>query len=173
MKQKTDQWGTPPSIYRYLGAFGAESETWWYDPCPHPKQECIRTAVSGDSRKVIIYTSPVGSPGRRDGLAGSWGVRNFVNPPFSNPVPWINKAFGELLGGRVTVMCLPAFTDRRWWLDGVEPHLNTPHRQRLRAYFIGRHKYVPLDGQHASNPRFGTVLLTFGFSARRVWLHRF
>jgi hypothetical protein len=55
----------------------------WYDPC---------TLSKGEFRM-------------QDGL-GDWQDRTFVNPPYSNPMPWIKKAIEESAKGKTIVLLL-------------------------------------------------------------------
>lgn len=64
-----DNTATPKLLYEQLDAeFHFD-----YDPCPI-NPEGLRS---------------------QDGLGGEWGKRNYVNPPYSNKVPWIKKAIEE------------------------------------------------------------------------------
>ncbi len=70
----------------------------WFDPCPLRKTYGV------------------------DGLKIQWGKRAFVNPPYSNPAPWIDKAISELKHGysRVVVMLLRVDTSTKWFAKLVE-----------------------------------------------------
>ena len=57
-----------------------------------------------------------------DGLGNDWGVRNFVNPPYSKKVPWIKKAIEEQRKGKLTVMLLPVDTSTNWFHDLLLPN---------------------------------------------------
>lgn len=57
----------------------------------------------------------------RDGF-GDWGKSNFVNPPYSDKLPWIKKALEEVEKGHLTVMLLPVDTSTGWFLDYVLPN---------------------------------------------------
>ena len=59
-------------------------------------------------------------------------------------------------------MILPAFTDRAWWLNWLQPLLVDGLAQ-VDVVHIGRHKFIPLDGQKESSPRLGSCLVFFGF----------
>jgi len=48
----------------------------WFDPCP-----------LNDKYKQMTITGDV-----VDGLLIEWPNRTFVNPPYSNPKPWVEKA---------------------------------------------------------------------------------
>jgi len=54
----------------------------WFDPCPLSEGQTWE-----------------------DGLALDWGDKTFVNPPYSNPLPWVEKAISENKKG-VTVALL-------------------------------------------------------------------
>ena len=63
-----------------------ESDTWllkithgWYDPCP-------------------LYGS--------GGLLNTWNSKTYVNPPYSNPLPWVKKAIHENKVNGFTIMML-------------------------------------------------------------------
>lgn len=59
-----------------------------------------------------------------NGLKQSWkGERVYLNPPYSNIGRWLQKAYMERMGGcPLVVALLPAWTDRKWWHDHVEPY---------------------------------------------------
>lgn len=51
-----------------------------------------------------------------DGLAQpDWEKRNWCNPPYSNPTPWVRKAVEESKKGNRTVMLLPADVSTSWF----------------------------------------------------------
>lgn len=64
-----------------------------------------------------------------NGLTGGWGANTnvWVNPPYSDIRPWVEKAWREMAKRRenrprTIVMLLPARTDAPWWRDLVEPY---------------------------------------------------
>ena len=69
----------------------------WYDPCPISK---------GELREF-------------DGL-GSWKDRTFVNPPYSKPMPWVEKAIAENKKGKTIVMLLKVDTSTKWFARLIE-----------------------------------------------------
>lgn len=79
--------------------------------------------------------------------ARGWG---WLNPPFSDIGPWVEKAWAESrLGARLMVL-VPAATDTHWWHDHV----------RGKAYIIyikGRFAFV---GHNQSYPK-GLALLVY------------
>lgn len=75
-----------------------ESEPWilkmfegWYDPCPYNDNP------------------------NNDGLKEEWKDRTYVNPPYSNPLPWVEKAIEESNKGRMVVMLLKVDTSTKWF----------------------------------------------------------
>jgi len=54
-------------------------------------------------------------PGKQDGLLRPWGDRTYVNPPYSRPLPWIQKAIIEAQQGKRVVMLLRHDSSTEWW----------------------------------------------------------
>ena len=63
----------------------------WFDPCP----------LNPD------YTT--------NGLDIAWGSRTYVNPPYSNPLKWVEKAITEKHNGKLVVMLLRADSSTRYF----------------------------------------------------------
>ena len=53
------------------------------------------------------------------GLDREWGTRTYMNPPYSNPTPWVKKAYEESLKGKLVVGLLRGDTSTRWFHDWV------------------------------------------------------
>ena len=84
----TDSHSTPQWI---MDIFGSED---WYDPCPlNPNWN--ETSVNG------LFTV--------------WGKKNWVNPPYSKVMPWIDKAIEESKKGNLVVMLLNVDTSTKWF----------------------------------------------------------
>ena len=84
-----------------------------------------------------------------NGLEIDWKARNYVNPPYSNKIPWIKKAIEEQKKGNLTVMLLPQDTSAAWYHDLVLPNAEV-------LSFRGR---LQLDnGKH---PKYGSMLVIF------------
>ena len=56
------------------------------------------------------------------GLNREWGTSTFLNPPYSNPTPWVERAYEESLKGKTIVGLLRGDTSTRWFHDWVLPH---------------------------------------------------
>lgn len=65
----------------------------WFDPCP-----------LNDAPTV-------------DGLSIEWRDRTYVNPPYSNPLPWVRKAIAEHRRGKRIVMLLKMDTSTQWFAE--------------------------------------------------------
>jgi hypothetical protein len=56
------------------------------------------------------------------GLGREWGKSVFMNPPYSNPTPWVKKAYEESLKGKLIVGLLRGDTSTKWFHDLVLPY---------------------------------------------------
>jgi len=52
---------------------------------------------------------------KEDALKCSWGLNNWLNPPYSNIGPWVDKAIYEHNLGSTTVMLVPSDTSVKWF----------------------------------------------------------
>jgi len=53
-----------------------------------------------------------------DGLVDDWNWSTglvFINPPYSNPMPWVNRAIHEIRAGRTVVMLLKHDSSTKWY----------------------------------------------------------
>jgi hypothetical protein len=58
------------------------------------------------------------------GLTKPWDNTWWCNPPWSDIRPWVEKALNTTAPG---LMLLPAWTDRAWWQELIEPARDTAH----------------------------------------------
>lgn len=99
-----------------------------------------------------------------DGLSQSWaGESVWCNPPYSNILPWVQKAWGERVDAHVIVMLVPANrTEQGWWQDLVEPYRDRPGSGLTVEFLRGRLRFIH-KGQTAVQPNqrppFGCCLL--------------
>lgn len=88
------------------------------DPCGHEEAPVSRLIEARGGR---VYTR------ERDGLREPWGDRRrvFVNPPYdaASIDRWLARLCEALATSEVieAVALVPAWTDRVWWHDHVEP----------------------------------------------------
>ena len=74
-----DSWKTPDWLKEIFEG--------WYDPCPLVSEQ--------DDPEI-------------NGLLTDWEDKTYVNPPYSNPLPWVMKALNESKKGKRIVMLLKA-----------------------------------------------------------------
>lgn len=88
----TDSWHTPNWVLEMFPNF--------FDPCPY---------------------DPDWGEDKFDGLEAEWPQRVFINPPYSNPLPWIEKGLSEklrhnMIGSKsVFVFLLKHDSSTRWY----------------------------------------------------------
>lgn len=119
-----DDYQTPRSLYKKLD----DEFHFDYDPCPAIIKEGMR---------------------EKDGL-GSWGKRNYVNPPFSEKNKWVMKAIEEQRKGKLTVMLLPVDTSTSLFHDHILPNAEI-------RWIRGRLRFEPKN----TPVKFGTMILVF------------
>lgn len=65
----------------------------WFDPC----------SLSNGELRVF------------DGLGSSWEKKTFVNPPYSDPLPWVKKALEENRKGKTIALLLKMDSSTKWF----------------------------------------------------------
>jgi phage N-6-adenine-methyltransferase len=76
----------------------------------------------------------------------------WLNPPYSNPFPWVKKAHEEALKGCTVVCLLPADTSTKWFHEWVFA--------KAEVRFVqGRIKF---DGVKKGSPKFGSMVVVYG-----------
>jgi site-specific DNA-methyltransferase (adenine-specific) len=88
---RSDDWATPKDVYDALDQEFHFND----DPCP----------LLGVSEGT--------------GLLREWGTSVFMNPPYSKPTPWVQKAYLESQRGKTVVGLLRGETSTRWFHDWV------------------------------------------------------
>lgn len=76
-----------------------------FDPCP-----------LGGAKLAAL------NPEKYDGRIIEWEEKNFVNPPFSDIIPWIKKALIELEKGRMSVFLVPSRMHSQYWFEYIFPN---------------------------------------------------
>lgn len=91
----------------------------WFDPCP-----------LNDNPEV-------------DGLTIDWVNKTYVNPPYSKPLPWVEKAIEENKKGKTIAMLLRVDTSTKWFAKLVEA-------QAEILWFSKRIKFTDKDANFPS-----------------------
>lgn len=88
------------------------------------------------------YTAVEGSP-------SVW-----LNPPYSNPLPWVQKAHHEAINGCTVVMLLKLDTSTKWF-DICRKYATT-------IYLLGRRvRFLKPDGTPGKSPNFCSCVVVF------------
>jgi phage N-6-adenine-methyltransferase len=129
----SDEWETPEDEVRLF-----EQEFGLFDLDP-----CAREA----SCKAQEYFTQADN-----GLARVWYGKVWLNPPYSDPGPWVQKAVESVQRGEaeLVVACLPAATDTAWFHDCVLPYAEIRFRR-------GRIRFLGWAGQPLGTPKAGTI----------------
>ena len=133
----SDEWATPTPVADNIAkAYG-----------PFDLDPCCRPATA----KAPHFFTKV-----EDGLVQPWHGRVWVNPPYSEPSIWVQKAIAEVRAGRVqrVVMLLPAAVDTGWFHDYVLPNADV-------VFMRGRVKFIGWQGTPIGSPKAGTILAVF------------
>lgn len=79
----------------------------------------------------------------------------WLNPPYSNPYPWVKKAYEESLKGCTVVCLLPADISTKWFHEWVIG------KAEIR-FIQGRISFdSPTPGKYLA-PKFGSMLAIYG-----------
>lgn len=114
----TDEWSTPPEIIAGIEAKYGPIDL---DPCCRPET----------AKGKYFFTK------EDDGLLGEWFGFVFVNPPYSKPRPWIEKALAEVQRDPTirVLLLLPADISTGWFHDLVLPYADIEFvRGRIRFH---------------------------------------
>lgn len=134
----SDKWATPWPLLRELEQrYG----TFDLDPCCEPHT----------AKAPLFYTI------EQDGLNQPWFGNVFINPPFSNPRPWCERAAETVRTGETegVVMLLPCATDTAWFHEVVWPVAD--------LHFIrGRVRFLGWRGTPLPSPRSPNLVAVFG-----------
>ena len=109
----SDQWATPKDFYDRID----KEFNFDFDPCP-----------------LCYEITP-----ENDGLLIEWGLRNFVNPPYSRAIKeaFILKAISESKLGKLCVMLLPVSTSTKIFHDHILPNAKEIRFVKGRISFEG------------------------------------
>jgi len=85
----------------------------------------------------------------------SWDGPNWCNPPYSDIMPWVEKAVSEMGKGRLTVMLIPADTSVKWFNKAFD-NCSECHFISGRLAFINAETQKPVSGNNK-----GSVVFIF------------
>lgn len=133
----SDDWATPLEI---VLEFEREFGPFHLDACCRPET----------AKAPHYYTKA------DNALEQPWRGRVWMNPPFSDPGPWLEKAILETASGRadLVVALLPAATDTGWFHDFVIGRAELRFRR-------GRIKFLGWRGTPIGSPKAGTVFAIY------------
>lgn len=138
----SDKWQTPPDVFEYLCAVHGPFD--------------VDVAAEQSTRQCATWFGPDHEDSlRRSSLRVGWthpGGKAWCNPPYSDPMPWIEKAIEESKRGVTTVMILPSDPSTKWY------RLMAKHS--LNYFWKGRIRFLR-EGQPVGSPKFGTVVAIF------------
>lgn len=151
--EDSDLWSTPPEVFGELDAR--------YGPFT------VDAAANETNRKCEQWFGP-GSPLGENALARKWNAwgefqRVFMNPPYSNPYPFVAKAWEQAhIGNCLVTMLLPSTTEVRWWKEFVYDGDRRRFRPGVEVeYWPNRIRHIKPDGTRGGSPKFGSVVVTF------------
>lgn len=131
---ESDNWATPKELYDDLN----NEFDFDFDPCP--------------------FNSTF------DGLNTEWKKSNFINPPYSNIVGFLEKGHDEIKNGnaKTLVYLIPVRTDTKWFHNYVYPYFKRECKPYADIRFIkGRVRFENGTGVKNSAP-FPSMLVVFG-----------
>lgn len=140
-----DLWATPQYIFDWLNS------EFHFD---------LDAAANELNHKCNKYFSTDMEDYPEGAFAFNWhtfGKTIWLNPPYSDPYPWVKKAYEEGQKGATVVCLLPADTSTKWFHEYV---LN---KSEVR-FVLGRIKFVePETGKETKNsPKFGSMIVVYG-----------
>lgn len=118
----------------------------------------IDAAASRRNHKVMIYWTR-----QTDGLKQNWShQRLWINPPFSNITPWVEKAC--LFEAELAVLLVPVWTDRKWFHSALS--VSSPHQKYAEKFHLtfikGRLKFGKPGSKKPDGPApFPCMLMVF------------
>jgi phage N-6-adenine-methyltransferase len=139
--ETSDEWWTPPDG---LDAPQDVLGTIDLDPASCPEAQA-------NVRATKYFTKA------DDGLAQEWGGRVWLNPPYSNPAPWVKKLIEEYESGRVSeaILLVNDATDTTWFHEALQAC-------SAICFMRGRIKFLHRDKGETGPARQGQNFLYFG-----------
>lgn len=126
----TQQQRNPIGLNRHEENDDVETPTWLYDflnrqynfdfdPCPYKCQ------VNNLDKKV------------------KWGKSNYINPPYSDPYPWVSRALDETKNGNSSLLLIPVRTDNEYWRELIFPFAESIEFLSSKIQFKGYKQTFP------------------------------
>lgn len=119
----SDDWATPQWLFDQLNAI--------YGPF------LLDACASQSNAKCKLYYDKF-----KNGLDRPWASKTWLNPPFSKPGPWLEKAIMETKHGNLTGALLPADHSTKWY----QKFIATQTRVIIAERFPWRIKFDPPKG---------------------------
>lgn len=146
---RRQEWGTPEWLFRPL------NEVYPFT---------VDAAATCDNTKCVKFWTP-----KENGLIQSWRQETvWLNPPYSNIQPWVDKAIAE--AGEIC-MLLPSRTDTQWFHDllNVEEPCFRDGTKMFSVFFLRKRiSFVPPEGIPLSSPNERSLIVCNGEATERV-----
>lgn len=145
MTKPTDQWVTPRWVVDGLMAFAVSRGV--------ERTRIIDVCASDDNYRFTPYITTAD-----DTLVTPWGQNStcWMNPPYSNPMPFIEKAVLEMDNGNSTIALLKNDCSTKWFSYAVK------HASDIVFITDGRVGFDPPPGQVVtSGNNFSSVAFVF------------
>ena len=129
-----------------------ETATHIFEPLNEEFGFTLDVCAMPETAKCTKFYSPAD-----DALQQPWSPELcWMNPPYSNPRPWVEKAFGEAEKGATVVALLPADTSTRWWAVFWDHDWHRLRRIGDELRFLPRRvRFVGATG----SPKFGSAIV--------------
>jgi phage N-6-adenine-methyltransferase len=137
MSKLSDQWATPNWLFEQLNK-------------EHGPFDLDAAASDWNGKCTFVYTEEQNSLSKD--WSGWWGNKVWLNPPYSDPYPWVQKASLEAKKGCKVVCLLKADHTPKWYKDFI-------YNYDKREFYPGvtridlpdRIKFVPPPGLKDKN----------------------
>ena len=101
-----------------------------------PYFECDLAASEDNTAAQMFYSEKDNSLDPKNSWVFGGHKWCWLNPPFSNIQPWVEKASKEANKGASIAMLVPASVGSNWWCTWVEPYA-------YQSYLNGRLCFIP------------------------------
>lgn len=155
--ERHDDWRTPADIFDPLNTlFGFRLDA----AADATNAKCAHFLTEDDDALALAWFSTCVV---RDIDPVVW-----VNPPYKDLRPWVEKAYQECLAGCTVVMLIPNSRDTRWYHDIIVPAKRDGY---CRTYsYRGRIRFEdPHPGAKRQAPKQGNMLLVFAPLLPSCW----